>query len=148
MLTTIGDILQAKHRAVQTTRPTETLAQAVGRMAASDTGALPVVEGGRLVGILSKRDVLARVVRDRLDPDTADVAQAMSAHPVSVRPNTRADQAVHLMREKRFRHLPVVEAGQLVGMVSLSDLAARIISDQNDSMNRMIGAIKAIRPVG
>lgn len=147
MLTTISDLLKARSAAVQTVRSTETLAQAVGQMAELNIGALPVVDGGQLVGILSERDVLKRVVKHRLNPDTTKVAQVMSSQPVTVRPETRVFDAMQLMSKQRFRHLPILEDDRLVGMVSMGDLTARIIADQNDSMNRMIGAVKAMRPV-
>lgn len=148
MLATIGDILQSKGAAVQTTRSTDTLTTAVNQMTEQNIGALPVVDDDRLVGILSERDVLTRVVNQRLNPDAAKVAEVMSPNPISVQPGMRVFEALQMMSKKRFRHLPIIEGGRLIGMVSMGDVTARIIADQDDSLNRMIMAVKAMRPAG
>lgn len=148
MLTTISDILQSKGAMVQTTRSTDTLTTAVNQMAKLNIGALPVVDNDRLVGILSERDVLTRVVNHRLNSDAAKVADVMSPNPISIQPGMRIFEAMQLMSKKRFRHLPITEGGRLIGMVSMGDVTAQIIADQNESLNRMIGAVKAMRPVG
>lgn len=148
MLATISDILKSKGMAVRTTCSTDTLTMAVNQMTKLNIGALPVVDDDRLVGILSERDILTKVVNHRLNLDTTKVAEVMSPNPISVQPGARVIETMQLMSKKRFRHLPIVENGQLIGMVSMGDITARIIADQDDSLNRMIGAVKAMRIAG
>ena len=145
MLATLGDILKSKGTTVKTVTSADSVASAVDEMAGSNIGALPVVDGGRLVGILSERDVLNRIVKNRLDPDTTKVADVMSADPVTGTPGMKVFEALRIMSAKRFRHLPIVEGDRLVSMVSMGDVTARVIADQGESIDSMIRAVKAVR---
>lgn len=145
MPATLGDILKSKTTKIRTVTPADTVASAVNEMAELNIGALPVVDNGRLVGIVSERDVLKRIVKDRLDPDATKVAEVMSADPVTGTPRMRVFEAMRIMSAKRFRHLPIVEGDRLVSMVSMGDVTARIIADQGESIDSMIRAAKAVR---
>jgi CBS domain-containing protein len=95
--------------------------QAAREMAQRRVGAALVIDGGRLVGIFTERDLLNRVVARDLDPDKTKLAEVMTREPSTVAPGQRSVDALHLMHEGGFRHLPVVERGRVRGIVSLRD---------------------------
>ena len=99
----------------------ETLSQAASRMRYADISALPVVEGGRLVGILTERDV-ARAAAEGADPLTHMVAAFMSLGPFVADPDEDSDDVVARMLDLGVRHLPILDGDQLVGIVSMRDL--------------------------
>jgi CBS domain-containing protein len=99
----------------------ETLSQAASRMRYADISALPVVEGGRLVGILTERDV-ARAAAEGADPRTHMVAAFMSLGPFVADPDEDSDEVVARMLDLGVRHLPILDGDQLVGIVSMRDL--------------------------
>jgi CBS domain-containing protein len=107
--------------------PTTTIVEAAARMHERRVGAVVVVDGGRLVGILTERDVLAAVATGRLDVPVAD---AMSHGPETVGPDESAGQAAALMIHGGFRHLPVVEGGDVIGMISIRDLVRIFVDDE------------------
>lgn len=102
--------------------PTETVRDAARRMSEKNVGAVAVLDGGKLVGIFSERDVLNRVVAKGLDPDKTRVGEVMTKELVVASTNEDAEDALQKMFSRRCRHLPVVEEGNLVGMISLRDL--------------------------
>jgi CBS domain-containing protein len=95
---------------------------AATRMAAANIGAAAVVDSGRLAGIFSERDLMARVVAKGLNPDDTPVALVMSKELVVAEPGEDLDEALVKMHSIHARHLPVVQDGELVGMISLRDL--------------------------
>ncbi len=107
--------------------PTTTIVEAAARMHERRVGAVVVVDGGRLLGILTERDVLAAVATGRLDVPVAD---AMSHGPETIGPDESAGHAAALMIHGGFRHLPVVEGGEVVGMVSIRDLVRVSVDDE------------------
>ncbi len=122
MLTTLGQIIPEKGQSVETTAPEVSVADAVHRMHQLNIGALLVKEGGQLVGIFTERDVLFRVVDEGLDPKATRVSEVMTPDPLALKPTTTVEEAMRVVTEKRFRHLPVVEGGHLQGLVSNGDL--------------------------
>lgn len=140
MQTDLGNILESKGTAVRTVDPACTVSDAVKAMADEGIGALPVVDYGILVGIFSERDVLIRLVNNRLDPDATAVAEVMSKNPVTGTRGMTLFEAMELMSAKRFRHLPIVHGDKLIGIVSMRDITARIIHDQRQSIEVMIRA--------
>ena len=90
-------------------------------MLESHVGAVVVVDGTRLVGIFTERDALFRVIAAGLDPKTTKLAQVMTAEPRSITPSATFGNALHTMYEGGFRHVPVVEGGRPVGMISARD---------------------------
>ena len=99
-----------------------TVRDAAQLMAQRRIGAVMILRGGRLEGILTERDVLVRVVAAGLDPDNTRIAQVMTRNPDTVTPDSRPIEALLRMREKGYRHLPVVDRDRVVGMVSIRDL--------------------------
>ena len=105
-----------------TITPQTTVREAARLTAQRRIGAVMVLLEGRLVGVFSERDLSARVVAPGLDPDTTLVSAVMTGNPVTIGPKAAAEDALGLMREHGFRHLPVVDNAKVVGMVSVRDL--------------------------
>jgi CBS domain-containing protein len=104
-----------------TAPPGMTVREAARLMAAEKKGALPVIESGRLVGVFTERDAVFRVLARGLDPDTTPLAQVMTKDPVTVAADRPLNHALHLMFEGGFRHIPALDGGRLVGVVSARD---------------------------
>jgi CBS domain-containing protein len=100
--------------------PETTIADAARRMVARDAGAAVVVQGGGLVGVISERDLI-RAIPDACRPETP-VSERMSRDVMTASPRTSVPEAMAIMIDGHFRHLPVVEAGRVLGMVSMRDL--------------------------
>jgi CBS domain-containing protein len=98
--------------------PSISVAEAARRMAKKNVGAAVVMQGERLVGIFTERDIVFRVVARRLDPKSTHIADAMTPSPYTIGPDEPFGCALVIMHEKRFRHMPVMENGKLVGIVS------------------------------
>ena len=131
MLSQLSEVLAVKsHQTVHTVSPSDTVATAVRMMSELKIGVLPVVDNTRLLGIFSERDVLVRIVNEGLDPKTTPVSRAMTENPEHVAPSTTVEGAMSLMRKKGFRHLPVVEHGRLVGLVSIRDFNEWLTRDE------------------
>jgi CBS domain-containing protein len=127
----VADILRTKaERSVHSIGPAASAFEAAQAMARKNVGALVVVDGGRIVGIVTERDYARKLVpMDRMPRDTP-VRDIMSSPVMYVRTQHTSDECMALMTENRLRHLPVVDQGQLVGLVSIGDLVKDIISDQ------------------
>jgi len=108
----------------KTVSPNDTVQSAAQVMKAEDTGAVPVVENGRVLAVVTDRDIVVRVVAVG-DAATIRVRDVASTDVVTVTPDTTTREASALMSERQIRRLPVVENGRLVGIVSLSDLAVK-----------------------
>jgi CBS domain-containing protein len=124
----ISAILDRKGRQVYSVTPTTTIADAVAEMNRHRVGSVLVMEDGRLVGIFTERDVLRRVVGAGIDPRHVRVADVMTPGVITISPDVTIDDTMVLFTEKRFRHLPVVDGGRLVGTVSIGDIT-RWLSD-------------------
>ena len=105
--------------------PEENLEVAARTMHRHNIGALPVVSGGKLCGMLTDRDIVTRCLAANRQPAHTAVSQVMTRQVTSVRPDMEIGAAAHLMGRLQIRRLPVVESGKLCGMVSLGDLASR-----------------------
>jgi CBS domain-containing protein len=107
----------------QTVSPDMNAADAAGLMKSLDVGVIPVVEDDRLVGLVTDRDLVLRVVAERRDPTEVRIGEILTRSPVTVTPDTRLSEARDVMQEHRVRRLPVVKGEVLVGILSLGDLA-------------------------
>jgi CBS domain-containing protein len=108
---------------VHTASPSQSLAEAAQMMRSEDAGSIPVVEDGRLVAIVTDRDITVRAVADGADPKETRVADVASQDVVTVTPDQDLDEALALMARHQVRRLPVVEDGQLVGILAQADVA-------------------------
>lgn len=125
----VRDILTSKGTTVVTVAPTETVHTALERLVEHNIGAVLVVEGGRVVGILSERDILRLTNEDPGRVDTALVADVMTRELVVSVPDDAVPYAKAIMTNNRVRHLPVLEDGKLVGVVSIGDLVRATLTD-------------------
>jgi CBS domain-containing protein len=103
--------------------PTATLADAARTMRDSNVGAVIVEDQGKLIGLLTDRDIVVRAIAQERAPKSTQLSEACSKTLVSLEPDDDTDRAVEVMRERSVRRVPVVEKGKVVGMVSLGDLA-------------------------
>lgn len=107
----------------QTIRPDMNAADAAGLMKSEDIGALPVVREGELVGVITDRDLVIRVLAERQDPQSVKVGDIATKTPVTVTPDMRLSEARELMEKHQVRRLPVMKGRDLVGILSLGDVA-------------------------
>lgn len=142
----VSAILDQKGTEVKTIPPTATVVEAVRTMNRARIGALVVVEGERPVGIFTERDVLVRVVDEGRDPGATRVADVMTRELVVIRRRTQVVEAMTVMTEKRCRHLPVVEDGQLAGMISIGDVTRWTVRDQRHTIDDLVGYIEGEYP--
>jgi CBS domain-containing protein len=122
MNTSISVLLEHKGRATVSVSPLVTVSQAAQEMNRRKVGSVLVMEGGQLLGIFTERDVLWRVVAAGLDPKTTPLSQVMTRNPITVGPDTPIQSVMDVFTEKRFRHLPVVDDGRLLGVISIGDV--------------------------
>jgi CBS domain-containing protein len=108
---------------VKTAAPSQPLTDAARLMAEEDVGVVPVVDGERLVGVLTDRDIVIRAIAIGGDPRTVEIGEIASRDPVTVRPDDDLDDALRLMAQHQVRRLPVVEDGRLVGVLATADVA-------------------------
>jgi CBS domain-containing protein len=107
----------------QTITPEMNAFDAAGMMKSEDVGALPVVKDGRLVGLLTDRDLVLRVLAERQSPVDVKVGDIATTSPVTITPDMRLAEARDLMEEHQIRRLPVVKGDQVVGMLSIGDVS-------------------------
>jgi CBS domain-containing protein len=108
---------------VRTVSPSQSLGEAAAVMRREDVGSVPVVQEGRLAGILTDRDIVTRAVAERRDPQAVTVDEVASRELVTVEPEQDLDEALALMARHQVRRLPVVEEGRLVGILAQADVA-------------------------
>lgn len=128
---TVAQLLKTKpDQSVYAMAPTTTAHEAVKLMAEKNIGALVVVDGGQVVGIVSERDYTRKLVlMARSSRDTL-LSEIMSSPVMYVHPRHTSDECMALMTENRLRHLPVLDGGQLVGLISIGDLVKATIAEQ------------------
>ena len=123
--------------------PTASVFEAMQQMADRRIGALLVVDGARVLGIVTERDYARKVVlRSRASKETS-VEEIMSTPVVHVRPDQSTDDCMMLMARHQLRHLPVIDGGELVGMVSIRDLVDEIVADRRLLIDQLEAAMEA-----
>jgi CBS domain-containing protein len=103
--------------------PNRTIAEVAQHMRLLDVGSIPLVQDDQLVGVITDRDIVLRVVADGLDPHLEQADRHMTQNPITATPDMSVDQAARIMAREQIRRLPVVEGGRLVGYLALGDLA-------------------------
>lgn len=103
--------------------PSTTVGEAISLMAQNRIGSALIMEGGKLIGIFTERDTV-RAISQSYDAPTHEISSWMTRNPTTVSPDVDSEEALRTMLDSGFRHLPVVEAGEVIGMVSMRDLAA------------------------
>jgi CBS domain-containing protein len=130
-MTTVAQILKSKSdQAVHTTTPAASVFDALKMMAEKNVGALVVMEGEKVVGLVTERDYARKIILMARSSKETPVRDVMSSPVVCVRPHQTNEECMALMTEKRLRHLPVIEGGKLIGLISIGDLVKDIISEQ------------------
>jgi CBS domain-containing protein len=123
MNTSIATLLEGKGRALHAVPTSVTVIEAVQKMNQHKIGAVLVMNGDKLAGIFTERDVLTRVITSKLDPHLTPITQAMSPNVMTVAPETTVQEVMEIFAEKRCRHLPVVQDEKLVGLISIGDVS-------------------------
>ena len=108
--------------------PEDTIGEAAQKMVDRGVGAAVVLDYGRLIGIFTERDLM-RAVADRVHSSEARIREWMTAEPITITPETSAEEAAHTMLENGFRHLPVLEGERAVGILSIRDVARLVAPD-------------------
>jgi CBS domain-containing protein len=120
MARSIRDTMTTDPRSIT---PRDAVVEAARLMRDEDIGSLPVTEEGRLVGMVTDRDIAVRVVAEGKSPDSTTVGEILSPDPIAARPDQDLDEALHLMAQHQVRRLPVVEEDRLVGILAQADVA-------------------------
>ncbi len=137
-MTTARDLLERKGDKVFTIGPNDTVLEAARRMTEHRIGALVVVDAAMgMVGIFTERDILSRVVAEARLPERTPVHEAMSSKVAYCAPTTAVSECQELMTHRRLRHLPVLEQGQLVGLISIGDIMAHEVAQQQVTIEYM-----------
>ena len=128
---TVSEILRSKpDQKVYSVSPVATVYDAVALMADKNIGALLIKDGDDIVGVFTERDYARKVVLAERSSKTTPVRDVMTSPVLYVKPSSTNEECMALMTENRLRHLPVVDAGKLLGVVSIGDLVKDIISEQ------------------
>lgn len=139
---TIAAILKQKGREIAQVEPTATVAEATTMLAARRIGAVLVIDSaGQLVGILSERDIVANLAEHGGATLEMTVAQLMTRNLKTAAPATTVQQAMEMMTEGRFRHLPIVDGDQLAGVVSIGDIVKARMSDQAHQVDSLMAYV-------
>jgi CBS domain-containing protein len=134
---TIRKILSEKGNEIWSTSPTTTVYDALQIMAEKDVGALPVMNGEKLVGIFSERDYARKVILVGKSSKKTLVREIMTPHVVYATSDMTNEQGLTVMTAKHIRHLPVMDGEKIIGMVSIGDLVRSIISEQKEMISQL-----------
>jgi CBS domain-containing protein len=122
----------------------QTVLETVRAMVERNIGAVPVLHNGKLMGIFSERDLMKRVVAEGCDPRSTCLAEVMTEDPLTVNMQEDLETCMALMRRHSFRHLPVCQEGQLIGMVSLRDILLHDLNEKYDEVRMMRAYIHSV----
>jgi CBS domain-containing protein len=136
-MTIVRQLLDRKGRAIFSVAPGAPVLEAIRAMAEHQVGALLVMEDETLAGIVSERDYARKVIllgRSSADTPVRDI---MTSAVITVQPDTTIDRCMQLMTDRHVRHLPVVDGGRVVGMVSIGDLVKAVIAEQRQQIEQL-----------
>jgi CBS domain-containing protein len=136
-MTTVRHLLDGKGRALFSIEPEDPVLEAIRMMADRHVGALLVMRGSELAGILSERDYARKVVLLGRSSAETPAWQIMTSPVITVSPDSSLQDCMRLMTEHRIRHLPVVEGGRVVGMISIGDLVKAVIEEQQKTIEQL-----------
>jgi CBS domain-containing protein len=143
---TVYDILHNKSGEILTTRPEDSVYEAIRVMGEKNIGALVVMKNGEVIGVLSERDYSRKVVlQGRTSRDTR-VGEIIAIPAITVRSKDGIEKCMQLMTGNRIRHLPVVDDGRLVGLVSMGDLVSWVMQSQRHTIEQLQGYIAGDYP--
>jgi CBS domain-containing protein len=141
MVETIASILKSKGSAIHSVSPDATVYDAVVMMAAKEVGAVLVIEQGSLLGIVSAKDYGRRVVLQGESGKDVLVREIMTSPVLTVGPEVKITDGLQIMTTKKIRHLPILEKGELVGIVTLADLVQAILAEQEHKIDQLMSYV-------
>ena len=124
--------------AIHSVGPDAQVTECVRLMTTNKIGALVVMDGERLIGIFTERDALTKVLAGGLDPRSTKVSEVMTKDPYCIAPTTTVGDAMELVTKRRFRHLPIVENGKVLALVSSGDLSHWLVKDQMGEVRELV----------
>jgi CBS domain-containing protein len=133
----LGRIFEER-QAIYSVGPDTPVAECVRTMTAEKIGALIVMDSERLIGIFTERDALNKVLAAGLDPVSTKVSEVMTKDPYCIPPTTTVGEAMELVTKRRFRHLPIVENGKVLAVVSSGDLTRWLVKDQMGEVQELV----------
>lgn len=142
----IKQLLKTKGGEVWSTTPSDTVYDALVKLAEKNVGALVVLDEGKLAGIISERDYARKVVLLGRGSLKTEVREIMTSKVITIAPNESVNQAMNLMTEHKIRHLPVVDEGQVMGVISIGDLVKSIIAEQKFTIDQLENYIAGGQP--
>lgn len=134
---TVRDLLKVKGNQVWTIPSNTTVLKALETLAAKDVGALLVVDAGKIEGIISERDFVRSIAETGNCMIDSTVSEHMTRGVFSISPAQTIEECMQLMTDKRIRHLPVLDDGALVGLISIGDVVREIISNKQSMINSL-----------
>ena len=136
-MATIGQLLNKKGHEIWSVHPRQSVFEAIATMSEKAVGALPVIRDDQLVGMISERDYARKVILLDRSSKSTSVEEIMSSPVVTVGEEQSVNECLAIMTERRIRHLPVVDADQVVGMVSIGDLVKQVIEEQQGTIEHL-----------
>jgi CBS domain-containing protein len=136
-MTVVRQLIERKGRTLYSVEPEDPVLEAIRQMAEHHIGALLVMKGTELQGIMSERDYARKVILHGRSSAETPVWQIMSSPVVTVSPSQTVQDCMHLMTERRIRHLPVVDGGKVVGMISIGDLVKAVMEEQKQTIEQL-----------
>ena len=134
---TVNQLLKVKGGQIFAVAPTDSVLRAIEIMANRHVGALLVMNQEALLGIISERDYARKVILKNRSSHDTPVGDIMTKNPVTVTPDATVHHCMEMMTEGRFRHLPVVDKGRVIGMLSIGDLVKAVIEDQSQKIEQL-----------
>lgn len=144
-MTTVRRLLQKKGQDVWSTSPESSVYSALEIMAEKNIGALVVLDGDKVAGMFSERDYARKVVLKGRASREIPVGEIMTPNPFTVGPDQTVQECMALMTEKHVRHLPVIDEGRLIGIISIGDVVKEIIAEQSAVIDHLTGYITGKR---
>jgi CBS domain-containing protein len=137
VMRTVNQLLRSKGTQIFSVAPTDSVLRAIEIMATRHVGALLVMDQGILTGIISERDYARKVILMNRSSHDTPVSDIMTSPALTVAPTDTVHHCMELMTQRRFRHLPVVEGGRVVGMLSIGDLVKAVIEEQSAQIEQL-----------
>jgi CBS domain-containing protein len=134
----LSELLEEHHASIHSVDPDISVTECVRQMNEQRIGAMLVIEDERLLGIFTERDAITKVLGVGLEPSYTKVSAVMSHDPICVTPTTTLDDAMAIVTNQRIRHLPVVQNGNVLGMVSSGDLTHWLVEDRSGEIRELV----------